>query len=311
MIIDPNPQNNYPNILILSGPTASGKTQLALELAQYYGSEIISFDSRQFYKELSIGTAKPSPYQLAQVKHHFIGHKSIHEEYNAEIFSLEARDRIREISKTSKTLILVGGSGLYLNALLYSFDPIPKLDPSIRVYLNQIRENQGLPALQNLLLEKDPDYYNIVDLKNPQRIIRALEVCLGTDKPFSSFRQGRKNILPGKIIKLCILQPLPELYQRIESRVESMIREGLLAEAQKLFPFRDLNPLKTVGYTELFDFFLDKIPLGESINRIKQHTRNYAKRQLTWFRKDQENIWIDTPDPEKIVSILEKNGLSH
>jgi len=291
-------------LIIISGPTASGKTDLAIELANYLQTDIVSFDSRQFYSELNIGTAKPSLAQLNKAKHHFIGNKSIHEDYNAELFSQESRSLIQELSTEKENLVLVGGSGLYLNSLLYTFDKMPEVNKEHRSQLNQLFELEGLSALQSLLLEKDPEYYKIVDLNNPQRIIRALEVCLSSEKPYSSFRTGAKQTIPFKIIKFCIAPPISHLYKRIEDRVDQMVEQGLIDEAHRVYPFRELNPLKTVGYSELFDYFDHFIGKEEAISLIKQHTRNFAKRQLTWFRKDSENIWLENNQIKPILEIL-------
>lgn len=305
MIINSSKVLSKARLIIVSGPTASGKTDLSLELASYYKTEIISFDSRQFYSELEIGTAKPSSDQLNSVKHHFIGNKSIHEEYNAEIYSQESRNRIDELSSYKENLILVGGSGLYLDALLYSFDPMPEVDKSIRAQLNQIKQEKGLPVLQEMLLERDPIYYKMVDINNPQRIIRALEICLSTLKPYSDYRKGVKAKIPYNTFKICLSPPLDLLYKRIENRVDEMFKNGLEEEARKFLSYRHLNPLKTVGYTELFDFFGGKISFQDSVSLIKQHTRNFAKRQLTWFRKDPENHWINSHDKQGIIQLLE------
>ncbi len=295
-----------PLIIVISGPTASGKTNLAIALAKHFGAEIISFDSRQFYHELNIGTAKPTFSQLSEIPHYFIGHKSIFDSYNADLFAEEARDLIARLSQKLKVIILVGGSGLYLDSLLYSFDTIPTIDPHIRQDLNALKEEKGIQALHELLLEKDPAFYEIVDRKNPQRLIRALEVSLGTGKPYSSFRQsqGQKLTykLKGRIIKFCVSRPIGLLYQQIEARVDEMITQGLEKEAQFFFPNKHLNPLKTVGYSELFDYFDGKLNYNTAIEKIKQHTRNYAKRQITWFKKDPDNHWIEATDCKSMVA---------
>jgi len=300
MIINPGKNPKKPIYLIISGPTAAGKTQFSIELAKRYHTEIISFDSRQFFKELEIGTAKPSREELSQVNHHFIGNKSILEDYNAETYSSEARRVLENLGKKFPILVLVGGSGLYLNALLYSFDRIPPVDPSFRILLNEIRIQEGLESLQKLLKEKDPDYFKKVDIQNPQRLIRALEVCLSSQKPYSSFLTEKKEELPGKSIKICLSPSITELYSRINARVDTMILAGLEEEARTFYSEKDRNPLKTVGYTEFFDHFDNKYSRETAIEKIKQHTRNFAKRQLTWFRKDPAYIWMDQPDFSRI-----------
>ncbi len=296
-----------PLILVISGPTASGKSQLAIELSKKLDSDIISFDSRQFYKEIPIGTASPDSYQLSQASHHFIGHKSIHDFYNAELFSLEARIKITELAKKNKPIILVGGSGLYLDALLYGFDPIPEIDRTIRNRLNKIFHEEGINPLQALLKEKDPEYFSKVDLKNPQRLIRALEVCFSTGNPYSFFRKGQKKKKDNRVLKFCLSQPIPLLYERINQRVIKMIEQGLVEEVRSMADFQDLNPLKTVGYTELFKYLKGNFSLEEAIDKIKQHTRNFAKRQLTWFRRDYDYQWVEGEDTSLIATQILKN----
>ena len=301
MIID-----SYPPLVVISGPTASGKTKVSILLSKVLEAEILSFDSRQFYKEMSIGTAKPSPNELSLAPHHFIGHKSIQEEYQADLFSQDGRKLIQELSLKKKPIILVGGSGLYLDALLYGFDAIPDLDPKIRESLNQEFQTKGLGHIQNLLREKDPIYFDQVDKLNPQRMIRGLEVCLGTGKPYSSFRTQKKNWLNNPIYKFCLSPPLPILYDRINFRVLEMMEMGLLKEVESLIPYKKLNPLKTVGYSELFDLLENKIDRNSAIELIQQHTRNFAKRQNTWFRRDPENTWVKEENPEKSFEFILK-----
>ncbi len=306
-------ETNPPTFIIISGATATGKTDLSIQLAEYFNTCILSFDSRQFYKELNIGTAKPNTRQLASVEHFFIGHQSIHEEYNANSFSLEARNFIRlwlEKWNHLKPMILVGGSGLYLQALLYEFDPIPSVDSTLREELRLNMQKFGITYLQNLLKDKDPLYFGQVDLRNPQRIMRALEVSLGTGMPYSSFRNSKRSALQGRIFKFCLHKSRTLLYQDIEARVDDMIQEGLEDEVRSLIPFQHLNPLKTVGYSEFFDYFEGKQDHKETLEKIKQHTRNYAKRQITWFKKDKENTWLTDYTChqafEKIIQMVQK-----
>ncbi|WP_346345141.1 tRNA (adenosine(37)-N6)-dimethylallyltransferase MiaA [Mucilaginibacter sp. dw_454] len=293
-------------LIVIAGPTASGKTAAAINLAQHYKTAILSADSRQFYREMSIGTAKPSWIELAAAKHYFIDSHSITESFSVGDFEKQALTLLDELFKVHDVVILVGGSGLYIKALTEGFDDIPQADPQIRERLNKELAAKGIEPLQKRLKEVDPDYYDEVDINNPQRIIRALEVHNATGKPFSSYRKASTNKRPFNVLKIALDMPREVLYNRINQRVDSMIEQGLIAEVRSLIFQRDLNALNTVGYSELFDYFDDKISLESAIDKIKQNTRNFAKRQLTWFRKDAAIHWLKPEDirPEVIDRLL-------
>ena len=270
---------------VIVGPTASGKTDYSIELANQYNSPIISCDSRQIYKELKIGTAPPSEEQLAQIKHYFIFSHSIFDFYTAGKYELEALELINNLFLTHDTLIVVGGSGLYVDALCYGIDDFPDSDMILRDNLMQRLSAEGIESLRNELRLLDPESYETIDKKNPQRIVRALEVCLQTGKKFSSFKSSSSKQRNFMIERTIIERPREELYDRINLRVDKMIESGLIDEAKELHKFKDLPALKTVGYKELFDYFDGKTSLEEAIDLIKRNTRRYAKRQITWFKR--------------------------
>lgn len=270
---------------VIVGPTASGKTDYSIELAKQYNSPIISCDSRQIYKELKIGTAPPSEEQLAQIKHYFIFSHSIFDFYTAGKYELEALELINNLFLTHDTLIVVGGSGLYVDALCYGIDDFPDSDMILRDNLMQRLAAEGIESLRNELRLLDPESYETIDKKNPQRIVRALEVCLQTGKKFSSFKSSSSKQRNFTIERTIIERPREELYDRINLRVDKMIESGLIDEAKELHKFKDLPALKTVGYKELFDYFDGKTSLEEAIDLIKRNTRRYAKRQITWFKR--------------------------
>ena len=290
-------------LLVIVGPTAVGKTALAIKLAKKYHTEIISADSRQFFREMSIGTAKPSIDELNKVTHHFINNISITEEYNAGKFEAEALLCMDDLFKTHNVVIMVGGSGLYIDAVCNGFDAMPEIDEEVRKELNTLYAEKGITALQDQLLQLDPDHYNNVDLNNPQRIIRALEVCKSTGQAYSKFRKGEKKQRPFKIVKIGLNIDRELLYDRINKRVDSMMQAGLLDEVKKLLPHQHLNALQTVGYSELFEHLQGKTDLKTAIEKIKQNTRRFAKRQLTWFKRDAEIKWIE-PN-EKTLQVIE------
>lgn len=292
-------------LIAVLGPTASGKTSMAIQLAQHYNTEIISADSRQLYKEITIGTAKPTFEERAAAVHHFVDHVSITDEHSAGRFEQEALELLEELYNKHDVVIMAGGSGLYIQAVLEGFDELPKIDPSIREQLNNTLKTQGVEALQEMLHDLDPDYYNEVDLNNPQRIVRALEVCIGSGKPFSSFRQGNKQRRNFTPIKIGIAMDRELLYERINKRVDLMMDAGLLEEARALHHLRGLNALETVGYTELFDYFEDKHDLEEAVELIKRNSRRYAKRQMTWTRKDPDIVWFGPNDIRKVIDHIE------
>jgi tRNA dimethylallyltransferase len=288
-------------IIIVQGPTASGKTALSIALAKHFNTEIISGDSRQFYEEMIIGTARPSIEELKTVKHHFISSHSIHNEFNTAEFSREARLLCENLFETKDHVILVGGSGMYLDALTFGLDEIAA-DETIRQSLNQTFENDGLDVLVNELRIKDPEFCLSADLKNPVRVIRALEVIRMTNQPYSSLRKGFKNDLPYDIIRFSIAWKREDLYDRINLRVDEMITNGLVEEVKGLQQFQSLSPLKTLGYSEIFDVLNKKCSLETATEKIKQHTRNYAKRQMTWLRRYSNVHVLDPYSKESLLS---------
>jgi tRNA dimethylallyltransferase len=293
-----------PTLLVISGPTAIGKTALAIRVAQTLGTEIISADSRQFFREMSIGTAKPSDKELQSAPHHFINNLSITENYDAGKFESEALTRIHTLFKKQEVVILCGGSGMYIDAVCKGFDPLPDVDGSFREKLNELYRSEGIAALQKLLHEKDPEYYKHIDLLNPNRLIRALEITLATGQPYSYFRKGIGKTRDFRILKFGLNTRREVLYERIDQRVGLMMKAGLVEEARSLLPFRKLNALQTVGYKELFDYFDNKTDLAQATELIKQNTRRFAKRQLTWFRKDPETIWLEAAEADNLSTAI-------
>ena len=280
-------------LIYIGGPTCSGKTKLSVLLAENYKTEIISCDSRQIYKEISIGTAKPSKSNMKKVKHHFINHVSIHEDYNVGIYNRETKKTLESIFKKKNTVILVGGTGLYANSIINGIDKFPKIKNSIKKKLNLILNNEGIEKLNLMLKKYDPEYYKIVDKNNSRRIIRALEVSLSSGKPFISFlKKMRKNSLFESKILLMNLER-KELYKKINSRVDKMISLGLEKEAKSLFNYKHLNSLQTVGYREFFNYFEGKCSYKNTIEEIKKNTRRYAKRQITWNKKYKDFFLVN------------------
>jgi tRNA dimethylallyltransferase len=284
-------------LLTVVGPTAIGKTKLAIDLAKYFKTEIISADSRQFYKEMSIGTAVPSRHELESVPHHFIQHKSIQETYNVGDFEKDTLNVLDKLFKKYDIAIMVGGSGLYVDAVIYGLDTFPGVDREIRIKLNTIHKQEGIEVLQNQLKNLDPQYYAKVDIQNPRRIIRALEICLGTGKTYSSFINQKKPPRSFNSIVVGLSTERSILYDKINKRVDTMIESGLIEEARSLYKQKHLNTLQTVGYTELFKSFDGIWDLDFAISEIKKNTRRFAKRQLTWFGKSKDIIWIDVSTP--------------
>ncbi|AIY14836.1 tRNA (adenosine(37)-N6)-dimethylallyltransferase MiaA [Cellulophaga baltica] len=291
-------------VISVVGPTAIGKTKLAIAIAQQYKTEIISADSRQFFKEMNIGTAVPSPEELAAAPHHFIQHKSILEPYSVGDFERDAIAKLESLFETKDIVVLVGGSGLYVDAVIKGLDHFPKVDAAIRPRLNQELATEGIAVLQNRLKELDPEYFNKVDIQNPHRLVRALEICIGTGKPYSSFLNKDKNKRPFKTITLGIEAEREMIYERINQRVDLMVDAGLIDEVKSLIENKALNALQTVGYKELFNYFEGLWQLDFAISEIKKNTRRFAKRQLTWFRRATETIWVDFD--EEITVIIDK-----
>lgn len=296
--------NKTKYLIIVTGPTASGKTALSIALAKAFHTEVISADSRQFFKEMQIGTARPTDKELEEVKHHFLGHISIHEYYNAGMFEKEALEVLETIFLKKQIAIVCGGSGMYVNALCYGLDDLPEQNEDIRNELEKIYKEKGIGSLQEKLKKIDPEYYTVVDLKNPHRLMRAIEVCLSTGIPYSQMRSGEKKTRDFEIIKISIDWPREKLYQRINQRVDLMFEQGLEQEAKNLYPYKNINALQTVGYRELFDYFEGKCTLEQAKEAIKQNTRRFAKRQLTWFRKDNEIKWFKPEETETIIPYL-------
>ncbi|QWX82538.1 tRNA (adenosine(37)-N6)-dimethylallyltransferase MiaA [Cellulophaga sp. HaHaR_3_176] len=293
-------------LITVIGPTAIGKTRLAIELAKHYKAEIISADSRQFFKEMKIGTAVPSNEELAAATHHFIQHKSIQEHYTVGDFEREAMTLTETLFHNNNIAILVGGSGLYIDAVTKGLDYFPDVDPEIRVQLNQKIEEEGLENLQTQLKELDPIYFDKVDIHNPHRVIRALEICIGSGKPYSSFLNKDKNKRPFQVISVGIEADREVIYDRINRRVDIMIEDGLLEEAKSLEKYKELNALQTVGYRELFNYFNGECTLEFAISEIKKNTRRFAKRQLTWFKKTENVIWVPfNADIDAVVQQIE------
>lgn len=292
-------------LVVIAGPTAVGKTSLAIELAKQYHSIILSADSRQFYRELSIGTAKPTEEQLKQVSHYFVNNKSITELYGAGHFEKDAIKLLDELFKTYDLVFMVGGSGLYIDAVLNGVDDFIEVPEEIRNYLNQQFVEKGLDWLQQEVKTKDEAYFNSVDINNPQRLIRALEVCLFTGKPYSSFLNQAKPERHFTAIKILINTDRQKLYAQINSRVDEMMKNGLLNEASQFADRQHLNALKTVGYKELYDHMAGICTLETAIDKIKQHTRNYAKRQVTWFKNKDSFDEFEPGDLEKIKAYID------
>lgn len=300
--------NNF--LITILGPTASGKTDLAIQLAKHFDTEIISADSRQFYNELTIGTAKPSEAELNYVPHHFINCSSVDNPISAGKYETLALEKIASLHKKKNTVIMVGGSGLYINAVLFGIDPFPEISTSTRLKtLNFYKEN-GIQALRDELRKYDPEYFLEVDLDNPRRIMRALEVCYATKQPYSSFRNQTPTPRPFKSIKLAYKWERKELYERINKRVDLMIEKGLIKECQSLIDKKELPTLDTIGYKEIFQFLEGKVKKDEAIELIKRNSRRYAKRQLTWFKKDEAIIWLKPNENiENILKLVQKEML--
>lgn len=291
-------------LIVIVGPTAIGKTALAIRLAQYYDTEIISADSRQFYKEMGIGTAKPPLDELETVRHHFINSHSVTDLFNAGDYEKEADRLIENLFHNHDQLILTGGSGLFINAVIHGFDELPSANPEIRTRLNRLLVEKGLGYLQEMLKKADPAYFEEADIHNPQRIIRALEVYETSARPFSEFRKKTQKKQPYKIVMIGLNTNRAALYANINTRVDKMMKDGLLDEVRSLIPFRQLNSLNTVGYSELFDHLDGKYSLDEAVEKIKQNTRRFAKRQLTWFRKTEGIRWFEPGDYAGILKML-------
>ena len=292
-------------LLTVVGPTAIGKTALAIQLAHHFDTEILSADSRQFFKEMEIGTAVPTKEELKKVPHHFIQHKSIFEPYSVGDFEKEAIKLLDDLFLKKDIVVMVGGSGLYVDAVVSGLNEFPEVDPEIREKLNQQLEEEGLEPLQNELKQRDPKYYKSVDLDNPHRLIRALEVCIASNKPYSSFLNLPKPKRSFKTLYVGIDAPREVIYDRINTRVDLMMDAGLLNEVKKLYPHKKLNALQTVGYKELFEYIEAQSTLEFAVSEIKKNTRRFAKRQLTWLRKNNGILWIPYDgEPNQVLQMV-------
>ncbi len=282
-----------PTLLVIAGPTAVGKTQFAIETALQCESVVLSADSRQFYREMKIGTAAPSNEELATVKHYFIGNLSIHDYYSVSKYEQDVLQLLPSLFAQHNVVVMTGGSGLYIDAVCNGIDELPDPDPEIRLFVNNIYKNDGIESLRSQLRKVDKAYYNSCNLADHKRMIRAVEVSLQMGKPYSEFLKNPHKKRDFDIIKYCLIRPREELFGRINRRVDLMMEQGLLEEARQLYPYRELNSLNTVGYKELFDFFDGKLSLEQAVTDIKTHTRRYAKRQMTWFKRDGSYTQIE------------------
>ena len=295
-----------PLLVVLAGPTGIGKTDLSISLAEYFGTEIISADSRQFYREMKIGTAAPTSGQLARVQHHLIGHISIHDYYNASMFEEEVLGLLKNLFLKYPVAILTGGSGLYIDAVVKGIDELPTIDMQLRNDLIEKHEKEGIEGLRVMLKKLDPVYYETADLRNYKRILKAIEVSIMTGQPYSSHLKKTAKKRDFDILKICLNLDREELYERINLRVDNMIAEGLEDEARQLYSFKDINPLNTVGYKEFFNYFDGEIPREEAIRLIKRNTRHYARRQLTWFRKEKDYHWFHPLEEKEIIHLIKE-----
>ena len=297
-----------PTLIVVVGPTGSGKSALAVELAKHYGAPIISTDSRQVYRGLPIGTAQPTADELAAAKHYFIADREVEDNFNCGRYETEALALLEELFRDNRYVVAVGGSGLYVKALCEGMDSLPEADDAVREMLKSRLESEGIGSLVEELRRLDPKYAEEVDLCNPARVMRALEVCLTTGKPYSEQRSGTVAERWFNIVKIGTDMPRDVLYERIDRRVDMMVEAGLVEEARSMYPKRELNSLQTVGYREMFDYFDGTITLAEAIELVKRNSRRYAKRQLTWFRRDEEIGWFVPTELDKIVEFIDSKS---
>ena len=294
-----------PTLIVIVGPTGSGKTSLSIDIARHYSAPIISTDSRQVYRGMPIGTAQPTKEELAAAEHHFIADRSIEDDFNCGRYEQEALERLKELFAKHDYVVAVGGSGLYIQALCEGLDALPEADDKLRTELKQRLESEGIESLVKQLKELDPVYVLEADVHNPQRVVRALEVCLVSGRPYSELRRGATQQRDFNIIKIGTDVPRDILYERINRRVDIMLEEGLLDEVRALLPYRHLNSLQTVGYREFFDYFDGKCSLEESVELVKRNSRRYAKRQMTWFRRDESIAWFAPSDLPAILNFID------
>jgi tRNA dimethylallyltransferase len=297
--------NSEPILIIITGPTAVGKTDLSVEIAHRLGTGIVSADARQFYREMKIGTAPPSPALLNKVPHFFIGHLSIFEYYNVSLFEQQALAVIDGLFARSGYAVVTGGSGLYLDTLCDGIGDLPDADPATRAYVQDVYRSRGIEGLRNWLKSLDPAYYGMVDLANPKRLMRGIEVFLSTGIPFSALRNNQPARRNFRIQRIVLNRDRKELFRRINDRVDSMVSLGLIEEAVSLFPYRDLNALNTVGYKELFGWLSNHFSLAEAVEKIRTNTRRYAKRQLTWFKRYNDAAWFHPDDVDSVMDFID------
>mgnify|MGYP000658125637 FL=1 len=298
--------NSKPTLIVLIGPTGIGKTDLSLNIAEHYNTEIISADSRLLYADLKIGTAAPTPEQLARVKHHFVGTLQLTDYYSAAQYEAEVMKKLDELFKRHNVIVLTGGSMMYVDAVCKGIDDIPTVDEETRKTLMQHYENVGLERLCAELKILDPEYYDIVDKKNPKRVIHALEICYMTGQTYTSFRTSQTKERPFNIIKVGLRREREELYARINKRVDIMMEDGLLEEAKSVYQYKDLNSLNTVGYKEMFKYLDGEWELPFAIEKIKQNSRIYSRKQVTWFKRDTDITWFHPDDTDNIMSFIEE-----
>ena len=294
-------------LIVITGPTAVGKTALCLEIAKHFDIPIINADSRQIYRELRIGTAQPTKEQMQEVKHYFVGTLGLDDYYSASLFEQQVLECLEQQFLTNDYALLSGGSMMYIDAVCDGIDDIPTIDDETRTLMKQRLADEGLEALVEELRRLDPEYYEIVDRQNPRRVVHALEICTMTGKTYTSFRKREKRQRPFQIIKIGLNRPREELYDRINQRVDQMMADGLLEEARSLYPLRHLNALNTVGYKELFDHLEGRWPLEEAVERIKGNTHRYARKQLTWYKKDEQIRWFHPDDKQSIMNYISKD----
>jgi tRNA dimethylallyltransferase len=297
-------------LIVLLGPTGVGKTDVSIDIALHLGCEIISADSRQFYHEMKTGTAVPSDDQLGKIKHHFVRFISVKDYYSSSMYEKDVLKLLPFLFETNRLILITGGSGMYIDAVCDGIDDIPDTDQSIRTKYSILYKEEGIEGLRMALKCLDPEHYEKVDLRNPKRIIRALEVCETTGQPYSSFLKKKKRHRDFEVLKIGLERPREELYKRINMRVDMMVAEGLEEEAQSLYDMRHLNALKSVGYREFFDFFDGRITRDKAIDLIKRNTRRYAKRQMTWWGKDEGIRWFGADEKEKIINYINNTLIS-
>lgn len=293
-------------LVVIGGPTASGKTAVAAAVAKHFSTEVISADSRQFYRAMRIGTARPTPEEMIGVKHHFIGHLELQQTWSAGTFARHAEPVLQQLLAQRGIAVMAGGSGLYIDAVCRGLDPLPPANPPLRKELHHRLHTEGLEALVNEFERLDPDHARVIDRRNPHRVIRALEVCLTSGRPYSTLRKGRELRKDIRMLRIALDWPREALYARINERTDRMIAEGLEEEARGLLPHNHLNALLTTGYREFLDHFNGNTTREQAIERIKQNTRNYAKRQLTWLRRDSDWQWMDPTRTTPIIQVIDR-----